>query len=101
MGVRTRAVVVALLGALVSARGGGAAETRTVVEWTSALAKPGVEGPPVDAAGRSLQVGHLQIKLTSGKLYPVRAGGELVGAWFVGAGTFRHAPADRYEAVVR
>ncbi len=69
-----------------------------VGEWVEALAKPSLGGPGVDAAGRSLAYGHLELNFSGGRLYPVVAADRVVGVFFVGSGAFRYVSADPLEA---
>lgn len=75
-----------------------AAAAPTVVAWATALSTAAIEGEGVDATGRKLTYGHLDLGLASGRLYPVVAGGRVVGAYFVGDGKVSYASTDPYEA---
>ena len=56
----------------------------TIAEAGPAYLQLALSGDGVDAAGKSFLVGHLTLTFTGGKLYPLRVGGELVGAFFFG-----------------
>jgi len=73
-------------------------EALTVAEWSKAFAAPTVAGPGVDAAGRALAFGHLELRFASGRLVPVLAAGRVAGVFFVGKATFRYVSADPLEA---
>ena len=77
-----------------------AAPPGNVAEWAAALDDLAVSGPGLDAAGRVLTYGHLELSLSSGRLVPVRAGGEVVGLFFFGAGRFRYTSTDPVEEPV-
>ena len=72
----------------------------TVADWTAALASPTLAGAGVDASGRSLSYGHLELSFASGRLVPIVAADHVVGAYFHGHGTFRYVSADPFEAAV-
>jgi hypothetical protein len=70
----------------------------TVVSWAAAYAHPAIEGEGVDAGGRKLAYGHLELALTSGRLYPVVVAGRVTGAYFLGAAKLRYTSTDPQEA---
>jgi hypothetical protein len=94
---RTKPILLAaaLVLAAVPAR---SAAALNVAEWSTALAAPALAGPGSDAAGRTLTYGHLVLSLATGRLYPVVAADRVVGAFFVGKGSFRYISADPLEA---
>jgi Peptidase family M1 domain len=69
-----------------------------VAEWARALDSPALGGAGVDAAGRTLTFGHLELHLASGRLYPVVAADRVVGVLFSGHGAFRYTSVDPLEA---
>ncbi len=75
-----------------------AAGPATIAEWAAAFAAPTITGAGVDAAGRTLTYGHLDLVVASGRLYPVTAGERVVGAYLHGAATFRYTSVDPIEA---
>ena len=70
----------------------------TVASWAAAFTRPVIEGEGVDAAGRTLAYGHIELTLTSGRLYPIVAGGRVIGAYFRGAGRVGYTSTDPHEA---
>lgn len=70
----------------------------SVATLATALARLELGGAGIDAAGRTLRYGHLELALQSGRLYPVVAADRLVGAYFLGAGTLRYTSTDPLEA---
>ena len=74
-----------------------AAGPADVSAWAAAYDKPEL-GAPVDATGRELAWGHLTVTLVSGKLHPVRVGGETAGVYFTGTGRIRYASPDPFES---
>ena len=69
-----------------------------VAEWAAAYAAPLIGGAGVDAAGRTLAFGHLELKLKTGGLYPVVVGERIAGVYFRGSGEFRYVSKDQLEA---
>ncbi len=55
-------------------------------------------GPALPAERRSLRIGHLELDLAGGEVFPVRAGPTVVGIFFHGRGRFVYRSEDRYEA---
>ncbi len=70
-----------------------------VAEWRAAFAAPAVVGAGIDAAGRTLTFGHLELAASAGRLYPVVAGERVVGVYLTGTATFRYTSTDPLEAV--
>ncbi len=95
-----RALAVVVLSAFVAIYSHpAAADALTVREWAEAFAKPAVVGDGIDAAGRKLKSGHLDLSFERGRLYPVVVGGRISGVFFAGIGSFRYVSADPFEAV--
>lgn len=84
--------------ALAGAVSAASAAALTVAEWGKAFATPTVAGGGVDAAGRTLTYGHLELSFTTGRLLPVVVSDRVVGAYFAGQGSFRYVSRDPYEA---
>jgi hypothetical protein len=70
----------------------------TVASWAAAFTVPAIAGAGVDAAGRTLSYGHLELAMTSGRLCPIVVSERVVGAFFVGAGRFAYTSTDPHEA---
>jgi hypothetical protein len=70
----------------------------TVAEWSKAFAAPTVAGAGVDAAGTTLNYGHLALSFAAGRLLPVVVSDRVVGAYFAGQGSFRYVSGDPFEA---
>ena len=70
----------------------------TVATLAAAFARPAIAGTGVDAAGRKLAYGHLELALKSGRLYPVVVAERVVGAYFLGTATLRYTSTDPLEA---
>lgn len=87
-------------GVMVSTAVVAGAAAPDVHQWAQALAKPALAGAGADAAGRVLTYGHLLLSFASGRLIPVVAEERVVGAYFVGRGSFHYTSADPYEAAV-
>ena len=83
----------ALLGAVARPAAG-----LSVAEWSKAFAAPTVAGSGVDAAGRVVTYGHLELRFASGRIYQVLVADRVAGAYFIGGGTFRYVSADPLES---
>ena len=70
----------------------------TVASWAAAFTVPAIAGAGIDAAGRTLSYGHLELAMTSGRLCPVVVSERVVGAFFVGTGKFAYTSTDPHEA---
>jgi hypothetical protein len=88
----------AVLVTLALAAGASPSAAGSIGETAAAFKSPSLGGGGVDAAGRKLRFGHLQLEVTSGRLYPVLAGKDLAGVFFVGEGRFRYSSNDPLEA---
>jgi hypothetical protein len=95
-----RALVRLTVTAALAAVPAEAAPPANVAEWAEAHDHLAVHGPGVDAAGRVLTYGNLELTLGAGRLVPVRAGGDVVGLFFAGTGRFRYVSMDAVEAPV-
>ncbi|MBZ0114340.1 MAG: hypothetical protein K8J08_17895 [Thermoanaerobaculia bacterium] len=60
--------------------------------------QPTLAGPGIDAAGKSIQVGHMALQFQSGRLVPIETGDRVSGLFFAGVGTFLYTSEDPYEA---
>jgi hypothetical protein len=69
-----------------------------VAEWATAFAAPTIAGAGIDATGKTLTFGHLELVGASGRLYPVMVGERVAGAYLYGTGTFRYTSTDPLEA---
>ena len=74
------------------------AEAEILSELVTQFENLRVTGAGLDAAGRSLTVGHLTLEFSQGVLYPVKAGDRTAGVFFSGAGRMTYSSEDRYES---
>ena len=95
---RLRALVFVLVA--VAGLPAAASEPANVREWAEAVDQASLFGPGVDAAGRTLEWGHLKLTLRSGRLVPLRAAGRVVGVFWNGAGRVRYVSRDPFEREV-
>ncbi|MGE5236184.1 MAG: M1 family metallopeptidase [Acidobacteriota bacterium] len=97
--MRRMSVSLAVVASVLCAAGIPAAALN-VAEWSKAFASPKLAGTGIDAAGKELTFGHLQLSFRSGRLVPVAAGGRVVGVLFAGQGNLRYTSTDPVEAAV-
>lgn len=86
-----------LLSSAASGAAASPAAPTNVRRWIEAFERPTLAGPGLDAAGRTLTFGHLELRLRSGRLYPVAAGGRILGLYFDGTGSLRYLSQDPLE----
>lgn len=89
-------VVLSLLLGGVSER--AAAFASGVGDWGVAFMAPALGGSGIDAAGRKIAIGHLELTFSDGRLIPVKVKDRVVGAFFVGHGGFRYVSTEPIEA---
>lgn len=87
-----------LLGLVPWASPVAAQQPADVRAWAEAYDQAALSGPGLDAAGRTLEWGHLRLELRSGRLFPIVVAGRPAGVFFSGAGRLRYVSAEPLEA---
>src|SRR5436309_487942 len=91
-------LLTSLAAALAAAAPVRAALPRDVRAWAEAYARPALRGSGIEAAGRRLAFGHLDLDLQSGRLFPVLVEDQVAGVFFLGSGRFAYVSSDPIEA---
>ena len=74
------------------------AKSADLTGFAAACAHPTTSGGGVDAAGRALSFGHLELEVRTGRLYPVYLADRLSGALLLGDISVRYTSTDPLEA---